>query len=219
MADEVEARPAETDRCTALSVRRAEPASKSTRARMLPAADAKSPAEATRLWPRRAISPSRGREAAPQGHRRQNGRAQGRARRPTGPRRGRPGSSACARAWRARRRLTGIIAGVFTKRKLDEETLQDLEDLLIQADLGVETALRVTDALSPSRYGKEYRDDDVRASWPPRSRRCWTPVAMPLRARPLAQAACHPRRRRQRHRQDHDHRQARRQAHRGRACR
>jgi len=36
--------------------------------------------------------------------------------------------------------LTGQITALFTKRKLDDETLQDLEDLLIQADLGVETA-------------------------------------------------------------------------------
>ncbi|MFX6861546.1 signal recognition particle receptor subunit alpha, partial [Acinetobacter baumannii] len=43
--------------------------------------------------------------------------------------------------------LTGQITSLFTKRKLDDDTLQDLEDLLIQADLGVETALRITDTL------------------------------------------------------------------------
>ncbi|TIS00625.1 MAG: signal recognition particle-docking protein FtsY, partial [Mesorhizobium sp.] len=51
---------------------------------------------------------------------------------------------------RSSRELTGNIAGVFTKRKLDEDTLQDLEDVLIRADLGVETALRVTDSLASS---------------------------------------------------------------------
>ena len=50
--------------------------------------------------------------------------------------------------------LTGQITGIFTKRKLDEETLEELEDILLQADLGVETAMRITDALSASRYGK-----------------------------------------------------------------
>ncbi|RWG67667.1 MAG: signal recognition particle-docking protein FtsY, partial [Mesorhizobium sp.] len=49
---------------------------------------------------------------------------------------------------RSSRELTGNIAGVFTKRKLDGDTLQDLEDVLIRADLGVETALRVTDSLA-----------------------------------------------------------------------
>src|ERR1700738_2165180 len=34
-------------------------------------------------------------------------------------------------------RLSEGITGVFTKRKLDDETLEELEDLLIQADLGL----------------------------------------------------------------------------------
>ena len=44
-------------------------------------------------------------------------------------------------------KLSEDIAGIFTKRKLDADTLQELEDLLIQADLGVETAMRITEAL------------------------------------------------------------------------
>src|SRR5690606_25216027 len=63
---------------------------------------------------------------------------------------------------RSSRELSGNIAGVFTKKKLDEETLQDLEDVLIRADLGMETALRITDALSASRYGRDVSDGDVR---------------------------------------------------------
>ncbi|NUS68317.1 MAG: signal recognition particle-docking protein FtsY, partial [Ensifer adhaerens] len=57
--------------------------------------------------------------------------------------------------------LTGQIASLFTKRKLDEATLQDLEDLLIQADLGVETAMRITDTLASARYGKDVSGEDV----------------------------------------------------------
>ena len=37
-------------------------------------------------------------------------------------------------------RLTDGITGVFVKRKLDDETLEELEDLLIQADLGIDVA-------------------------------------------------------------------------------
>ncbi len=37
-------------------------------------------------------------------------------------------------------RLTEGITSVFTKRKLDDETLEELEDLLIQADLGLGVA-------------------------------------------------------------------------------
>jgi fused signal recognition particle receptor len=81
---------------------------------------------------------------------------------------------------RSSRELSGNIAGVFTKRKLDEDTLQDLEDVLIRADLGVETALRVTDALAASRYGKDVSDADVRAVMAEEVEKVLGPVAKPL---------------------------------------
>ncbi|MCZ8544106.1 signal recognition particle-docking protein FtsY [Mesorhizobium qingshengii] len=81
---------------------------------------------------------------------------------------------------RSSKELTGNIAGVFTKRKLDEETLQDLEDVLIRADLGMETALRVTDALASSRYGKDVSDAEVRAIMAAEVEKVLTHVAMPL---------------------------------------
>ncbi|RWC51673.1 MAG: signal recognition particle-docking protein FtsY [Mesorhizobium sp.] len=81
---------------------------------------------------------------------------------------------------RSSKELTGNIAGVFTKRKLDEETLQDLEDVLIRADLGMETALRVTDALASSRYGKDVSDTEVRAIMAAEVEKVLTHVAMPL---------------------------------------
>ncbi|MER8408055.1 signal recognition particle-docking protein FtsY [Mesorhizobium sp. M1307] len=81
---------------------------------------------------------------------------------------------------RSSKELSGNIAGVFTKRKLDEDTLQDLEDVLIRADLGMETALRVTDALSASRYGKDVSDTEVRAIMAAEVEKVLTHVAMPL---------------------------------------
>ena len=81
---------------------------------------------------------------------------------------------------RSSRELTGNIAGVFTKRKLDEDTLQDLEDILIRADLGVETALRVTDSLASSRYGKTISDEEVRTVMAEEIGKVLTPVALPL---------------------------------------
>ncbi|WP_274627155.1 signal recognition particle-docking protein FtsY [Arvimicrobium flavum] len=81
---------------------------------------------------------------------------------------------------RSSKELTGNIAGVFTKRRLDEDTLQDLEDVLIRADLGVETALRITDALSAGRYGKNVSDEEVRAVMAEEIGKVLTPVAMPL---------------------------------------
>jgi fused signal recognition particle receptor len=81
---------------------------------------------------------------------------------------------------RSSRELTGNIAGVFTRKKLDEDTLQDLEDVLIRADLGMETALRITDALSASRYGRDVSDADVRAIMASEIEKVLTPVAKPL---------------------------------------
>ncbi|CDN49889.1 signal recognition particle-docking protein FtsY [Neorhizobium galegae] len=76
--------------------------------------------------------------------------------------------------------LTGQIGALFTKRKLDEETLEQLEDLLIQADLGVETAMRVTGALSSERYGKDVTGEDVSRIMAAEITRVLAPVAKPL---------------------------------------
>ncbi|WP_378946855.1 signal recognition particle-docking protein FtsY [Mesorhizobium sp. ANAO-SY3R2] len=81
---------------------------------------------------------------------------------------------------RSSKELSGNIAGIFTKRKLDEDTLQDLEDVLIRADLGVETALRVTDALASSRYGKDVSDHEVRSIMAVEVEKVLGPVAKPL---------------------------------------
>jgi len=81
---------------------------------------------------------------------------------------------------RSSKELSGSIAGVFTKRKLDEETLEELEDVLIRADLGMETAIRITDTLSASRYGKDVSDTEVRAIMATEVEKVLTPVAMPL---------------------------------------
>ncbi|MCM2475347.1 signal recognition particle-docking protein FtsY [Rhizobium sp. CG5] len=76
--------------------------------------------------------------------------------------------------------LTGQITALFTKRKLDDDTLQDLEDLLIQADLGVETAMRVSGALSSERYGKDVTGEDVARIMAAEISKVLTPVAKPL---------------------------------------
>ncbi|MBY5866694.1 signal recognition particle-docking protein FtsY [Rhizobium leguminosarum] len=76
--------------------------------------------------------------------------------------------------------LTGQITALFTKRKLDDETLQDLEDLLIQADLGVETAMRVTDTFASERYGKDVTGEDVSRIMASEIAKVLKPVAKPL---------------------------------------
>jgi len=77
-------------------------------------------------------------------------------------------------------RLSQDIAGIFTKRKLDADTLQELEDLLIQADLGVEAAARITAALAQGRHDKEISPEEVRAVLAAEVERTLAPVAKPL---------------------------------------
>jgi len=81
---------------------------------------------------------------------------------------------------RSSRELRESISGIFTKRKLDEDTLQDLEDVLLKADLGLETAMRVTDALSSGRYGKNVSGEEVQAIMADEIEKVLAPVARPL---------------------------------------
>lgn len=76
--------------------------------------------------------------------------------------------------------LTDGITSIFTKRKLDADAIQDLEDILIQADLGVDTAMAITDSLSEGRYDKEISDEEVRSVLAAEVCKVLAPVAQPL---------------------------------------
>lgn len=76
--------------------------------------------------------------------------------------------------------LTTGIADLFTKRKLDAATLEDLEDILIQADLGLATASRVAKAVGEGRYDKQIEPDEVKAILAREVEAILTPVAKPL---------------------------------------
>jgi fused signal recognition particle receptor len=81
---------------------------------------------------------------------------------------------------RSSAQLTENVSAVFNKRKLDDDTLQNLEDVLIQADLGLETATRVTQALSAQRYGRDVSDTQVREVMAAEMERVLEPVATAL---------------------------------------
>ncbi|GAB5462539.1 signal recognition particle-docking protein FtsY [Hoeflea alexandrii] len=76
--------------------------------------------------------------------------------------------------------LSSQITGIFTKRKLDDQTLEELEDILLQADLGVETAMRITDALASTRYGKDISPAEVQKVMAGEITKVLGPVAKPL---------------------------------------
>ncbi len=72
------------------------------------------------------------------------------------------------------------LASLFTKRRLDDDTLEELEDLLIQADLGLATATKITDVLRRDRFDKEITDAEVRGIMAGEIEKVLTPVARPL---------------------------------------
>ena len=77
-------------------------------------------------------------------------------------------------------KLTQGIGELFTKRKLDDEALEELEDLLITADLGVATAAKVTAHLAKTRFGQDVGADEVRQTLAEEMTRILEPVARPL---------------------------------------
>ena len=76
--------------------------------------------------------------------------------------------------------LSDRVTGLFTKRKLDATTLEDLEDALIQADFGMETAMRMSEAVGKGRYEKGISPDEVRAILATEIERALEPVALPI---------------------------------------
>src|SRR6185295_13389029 len=77
-------------------------------------------------------------------------------------------------------RITESITGIFTKKKLDQATLDELEDVLIQADLGPTVASRLVANLGKSRFGKEVTEEEVRDAFADDIAGILTPVARPL---------------------------------------
>lgn len=61
------------------------------------------------------------------------------------------------------RRLNQSLTAAFTKRKLDEASLEELEDVLLAADLGPQTAMQITDRLRAGRFGKDIEAEEIRA--------------------------------------------------------
>ncbi len=81
---------------------------------------------------------------------------------------------------RSSAKLTDGIAGIFTKRKLDDEALEELEELLITADLGPSTAAKLTAELARTRFGKDVSPDEVRGALAEQVADILEPVAAPL---------------------------------------
>ena len=72
------------------------------------------------------------------------------------------------------------ITGIFTEKRLDEETLEQLEDLLISSDLGVDVANRLVKTLSERKFDKQVSDQEVRETFANDIELILEPVAKPI---------------------------------------
>ena len=89
-------------------------------------------------------------------------------------------------------------------RPVDVDTIEALEELLISADVGIPATERIVNAVR----GRARRGESLRDLVKDEIRKVFDTVERPDVARTVHQPARHAHRRRQRHREDDDHRQA-----------
>jgi fused signal recognition particle receptor len=76
--------------------------------------------------------------------------------------------------------LGGAVTGLVSKRKLDAETLEELQNELIRADLGLDFAARIADVLGEGRFEKAIGPDEVKAVLAGEIEKVLSPVVKPL---------------------------------------
>ena len=76
--------------------------------------------------------------------------------------------------------IGSAITDLVSKRKLDAATIEELEELLIRADLGVDVAARIAAAIGEGRYDRQVSDAEVRAILAAEVEKVLAPVARPL---------------------------------------
>ncbi len=77
-------------------------------------------------------------------------------------------------------KFTDGLTSIVTKKKLDQETLDGLEDLLLQADLGPKAASSVIERLSKDRFGKETSKEEIQEVLSNIMAEMLAPIAKPL---------------------------------------
>ncbi|MBX5452322.1 MAG: signal recognition particle-docking protein FtsY [Acidobacteriia bacterium] len=85
---------------------------------------------------------------------------------------------------RSKQKLTSGIAGVLTRRKLDEKALEELEEALIAADLGPAAAAKIIADFRKTRFNKDVSEEEVRAQLAEDIAAILAPVARPLELDP-----------------------------------
>ena len=81
---------------------------------------------------------------------------------------------------RSTAKISESIGAVFTRRKLDDAALSDLEDVLVAADLGTAVAARIIGEFRRTRFGSEVTDDEVKQALAGEIAKILAPVAIPF---------------------------------------
>ena len=81
---------------------------------------------------------------------------------------------------RSTAKITETITAVFKKRRLDDEALEELEELLISADLGTAAATRIIGEFRRTRFGKEVTDEEIKSALAEEIASILAPAAQPL---------------------------------------
>ena len=77
-------------------------------------------------------------------------------------------------------KISSGITDIFTKKKLDVETLAQLEELLISSDLGPATAAKLAAAVAKNRFGKEVSSEEIKEALAAEVEAILVPVQKPL---------------------------------------
>jgi len=77
-------------------------------------------------------------------------------------------------------KIAGSITSMFRARKLDQAALDELEEVLITADIGVATSAKLVNALAKSKFDKDITDEEVREALADEMTAMLAPVAQPL---------------------------------------
>ena len=77
-------------------------------------------------------------------------------------------------------RMTQSVSAAFTKRKLDDAALEELEDILISSDLGVGVATKVTTQLAKDKFDKQVTDLEVKIALADVISNILTPLEKPI---------------------------------------
>ena len=77
-------------------------------------------------------------------------------------------------------KLADDVSGVFNKKTLDQQTLDDLEDLLIRADMGPPAAAKIVAMMREGRFNKQIDDHEIRVALADAITKVMTPRERPL---------------------------------------